>query len=111
MTLEITGTPCPRCGDPVPTCGRGRPPIWCSDACKVAASRERSAARRGVIAVEVHEVHRTREPTWDELIARVLASPQATERVLRGALEASQTHWTEPQRNRTRQTLREICHE
>lgn len=49
----MPGHPCPRCGVTV-RCGsgRGRPRVWCSTACRRAASIERQAAERDGAAVQ-----------------------------------------------------------
>ncbi len=50
---------CPRCGSGVPSgSGRGRPRVWCSTACRRAASIERQAAEREGGAVQVVVVPR-----------------------------------------------------
>jgi endogenous inhibitor of DNA gyrase (YacG/DUF329 family) len=74
---------CPRCGDEVArnASGRGRPRVWCSQRCRRAAYEERRAAANGAISSEV--VVRRTEPSWDETIARVLASPVASRKVVR----------------------------
>ena len=76
-------TACPRCGQIVTWSGHGRPPTWCSDACRYAAYRERKAAQSGAVGVQVRVVERLVEPSWDEMVAKVMASPTATRRVLR----------------------------
>lgn len=78
----LVGT-CPRCGIEVPrsASGRGRPRVWCSQRCRRAAYEERRAAANGAIASEV--VVRRTEPSWDETVARVLASPVACRKVVR----------------------------
>lgn len=49
----MTGHACPRCGSEVPAgSGRGRPRVWCSTACRRAASIERQAAERDGGAVQ-----------------------------------------------------------
>lgn len=56
---------CPRCGSGVPSgSGRGRPRVWCSAACRRAASIERQAAEREGGAVQVVVV--PRPPTTRE---------------------------------------------
>lgn len=74
---------CPRCGDAIAasTSGRGRPRVWCSQRCRRAAYEERRAAANGAIAHEI--VVRRTQPTWDETVARVLASPVACRKVVR----------------------------
>jgi len=55
----VAGQECPRCGSGVPSAlGRGRPRVWCSTACRRAASIERQAAERGGGAVQVVVVPR-----------------------------------------------------
>lgn len=83
-------TPCPRCGrDVLPTPGRGRPRLWCSDECRRLSSEERRAARRGGQPVEIREeirervVERSRPLSADGAIERVLESQAATEKLLR----------------------------
>lgn len=61
----MAGEKCPRCGSGVPSgSGRGRPRVWCSAACRRAASIERRAAERDGRAVEVVVV--SRPPTSQE---------------------------------------------
>ena len=77
--------PCPWCGGEVrrdPSARRYR--IWCSDKCKRLAYEHRraAAARDDVRVTSVTIEARSAEPTWDELIERVLASRVATRRVL-----------------------------
>ena len=55
----MAGQGCPRCGVEVPAgSGRGRPRVWCSTACRRAASIERQAAQRDGGAVQVITVPR-----------------------------------------------------
>jgi hypothetical protein len=84
---------CPRCSSPLPPnpSGRGRPRVWCSQACRRAAYEERRAASNGAIATQV--VVQRVEPTWDETMTRVLDSPVACRQLLthlRHRLEAGQ---------------------
>jgi hypothetical protein len=45
---------CARCHAPLEAiAGRGRPRVWCSQACRRAAYEERRAARNGAIAVRI----------------------------------------------------------
>lgn len=73
---------CPRCSSPIPPNlnGRGRPRVWCSQACRRAAYEERRAAANGAIATKV--VVQRVEPTWDDTMTRVLGSPVACHRLL-----------------------------
>jgi hypothetical protein len=72
--------------------GRGRRPIWCSQACRRAAYEERRAAASGAVAVRVIEREKVtervrtqlREPTVQECVERVLASPRACREVVNG---------------------------
>jgi hypothetical protein len=72
--------------------GRGRPPVWCSQACRRGAYEERKAAAAGAIAVRVVEREtviervrtRLREPTVQDCVLRVLASPRACREVVNG---------------------------
>jgi len=42
LTVDTTTEDgCPRCGGPVERKPRGRPPVYCSDACRHAAGQER----------------------------------------------------------------------
>lgn len=83
-------TSCPRCGsDVLPTTGRGRPRLWCSDECRRLSSEERRAARRTGRPVEIREeirdrvVERSRPMSPDGAVDRVLSSSTATEKLLR----------------------------
>lgn len=93
---------CPRCGAEVKRKpGRGRPAIWCSQACRRAASSERLAASEHAEPVQVVEVIREREVlvnreveviveqpvSLDQAVQRVLTSPVATRKVLDGLSE------------------------
>ncbi|TWP33187.1 hypothetical protein [Leekyejoonella antrihumi] len=77
---------CPRCGKTITSSGRGRPPTWCSQACRRAAYEERRAAASGAIAVRIvtKEAPPTAPPkvSIDEHVAAVIASPTACARVL-----------------------------
>jgi len=90
---------CPRCGRAVDWAGRGRRPLWCSQACRRAAYEERRASASGAIAVRVVEREKVivrvrteyREPTAQDCVKRVLESPRACREVMNGlAAEASQ---------------------
>lgn len=92
---------CPRCGLAVEWAGRGRRPIWCSQACRRAAYEERRAAASGAVAVRVIEREKVtervrtqlREPTVQECVERVLASPRACREVVNGiAVQAADGH-------------------
>ncbi|MFD3637504.1 hypothetical protein [Streptomyces sp. NPDC058664] len=81
---------CPRCGsDVLPTTGRGRPRLWCSDECRRMSSEERRAARRTGRPVEIHEeirdrvIERSRPMSPDGAVERVLSRPASTEKLLR----------------------------
>ncbi|TWP33058.1 hypothetical protein FGL98_22500 [Leekyejoonella antrihumi] len=76
---------CPRCGQIVASTGRGRPPVWCSQACRRAAYEERRAAASGAIAVRIVTEEATPaapKVSIDEHVAAVIASPTACARVL-----------------------------
>src|SRR5271168_684539 len=95
---------CPRCHGQLPTAvGRGRPRLWCSQACRRAAYEERRAAGSGAIGLRIERVvERVEKPVWcveyrDRIIeqpapppdladasAIVLASPRACRAVLEG---------------------------
>ena len=81
---------CPRCGrDLLPTVGRGRPRLWCSDECRRLSSEERRAARRTGRPVEIREeirervVERSRPLSPDGAVERVLSRSSSTEKLLR----------------------------
>lgn len=77
---------CPRCGtEIVRKPGRGRPPVWCSQECRRAASLERSTAAE---PVRVVEVVRVKPVPISEAVEMVLASPRAVENVLNGLADA-----------------------
>lgn len=76
---EVT---CPRCGEPLTQRRTGRPPVWCSQACRRAAYEERRAAAQGAIAVEIVERIETREHTVAECVNRAIASPAGCRRVI-----------------------------
>lgn len=79
----ITETTCPRCGQIVtPKPGRGRPPKWCSQACRRAAYEERRAAASGAIAVRTVTVEKHIAPTRDDLVELVLTTPGALRAVV-----------------------------
>jgi hypothetical protein len=73
---------CPRCGEPVPLRGTGRPATWCSQACRRASYEERRAANHGAIAVQIVERVKVTEHDLSECVARVAGSPTASRRVL-----------------------------
>lgn len=83
---------CPRCGEVMLAASTGRPRKWCSQRCRRAAYEERRAAAAGAIALEVREIERVREippvskkePTIQECVDRVLASPRACKSVIEG---------------------------
>ena len=79
---EITGGTCPRCGKPTQRKRTGRPPIWCSQACRRAAYEERRAAVQGAIAVEVVDRVETLEHPIGTCVDRTLASPAGCRRVV-----------------------------
>lgn len=82
---------CPRCNRLFqPKNGPGRPRIWCSDACKVAASRERRIANRLDVPVRVVEVVRDNPETLEEL-EKVKKELQEARREL-GRVTASQLY-------------------
>lgn len=113
--LDVSlGAACPRCDATVPQRldgeRRGRRRVWCSENCRRRAYEERRAARSGAIGIEVRTpdrapevveievevpVYRTqtvekvvqREPTYDEAVAMVTASPKACARVLQEVAE------------------------
>ena len=79
---------CPRCGAVVVRKpGRGRPPLWCSHACRQAASLERQTSKE---PVRVVEVVRERPPSIQQAVSMVLDSPKAVENVLKGLLTAAE---------------------
>lgn len=78
----LAGGTCPRCGKEVQRKATGRPPIWCSQACRRAAYEERRAAARGVIAVEVVDRLKTHEHPIGTCVDRTLASPTGCRRVI-----------------------------
>ena len=87
---------CPRCGDPVPIRGKGRPRTWCSQRCRRAAYEERRAAASGAIAVQLVErvVQRAVTPGGHDLSEcsrRVIDSPAACRRVLRALTELARS--------------------
>ena len=79
---KVAGGTCPRCGKDVQRRATGRPPIWCSQACRRAAYEERRAAARGAIAVEVVERVETHEHPLSTCVDRTLASPAGCRRVV-----------------------------
>lgn len=86
MMAAMSDKTCPRCGQTITSPGRGRPPVWCSQACRRAAYEEQRAAASGAIAVRI--VTREAPPaappkvSIDEHVAAVIASPTACARVL-----------------------------
>lgn len=100
---------CPRCGAELPAAvGRGRPRLWCSQACRRAAYEERRAARSGAIALRVERVVQRVEkparcveyrdrivevtappPDAAQAAAIVLTSPRACRVVLDGLADAA----------------------
>lgn len=90
---------CPRCGAVVVRKpGRGRPPLWCSQACRRAASLERKTSKE---PVRVVEVVRERPLSIQQAVSMVLDSPKATENVLKG-LHAAAVQQTVPAHARDR---------
>ena len=79
---KAAGGTCPRCGKVVQRKPTGRPPIWCSQACRRAAYEERRAAARGAIAVEVVDHVETLEHPIGTCVDRTLASPAGCRRVV-----------------------------
>lgn len=96
---------CPRCSAELPAAvGKGRPRLWCSQACRRVAYEERRAARSGAIGLRIERVEK---PVWrvehrDHIIeqpapppspaeaaAIVLASPRACRAVLEGLADAA----------------------
>ena len=73
---------CPRCGNGTQRKPTGRPPIWCSQACRRAAYEERSAAARGAIALEVVDRVETREHPLSTCVDRTIESPVGCRRVI-----------------------------
>lgn len=65
----------------------GRPRRWCSQACRRAAYEERRAAASGAIGVRVVERIVATDHDLTECVRRVMASPTACRRILRGLLE------------------------
>lgn len=88
--------PCPRCGRPVTSGGRGRRPIWCSATCRVEASIERRGNR--IVGVEPRLVRivdlttsvaptpHAGAPVLDDstLVERVLDEPELAHQVIDG---------------------------
>ena len=68
---------CARCRRPLEAvAGRGRPRVWCSQACRRAAYEERRAARNGAIAIRVE----VREKIIERRVrVMVRSDPPATE--------------------------------
>jgi hypothetical protein len=60
----------------------GRPPIWCSQACRRAAYEERRAAARGAIAVELVDRVETREHPIGTCVDRTIDTPTGCRRVV-----------------------------
>ena len=79
---QITKGTCPRCGQSVPRKAKGRPPIWCSQACRRAAYEERRAASAGAISVEVVEIVETNQHPLSECVDCTIASPVGCRRVI-----------------------------
>ena len=79
---KVAGGTCPRCGKEVQRTATGRPPIWCSPACRRAAYEERRAAAHGAIAVEIVERVETHEHPIGTCVDRTLASPAGCRRVV-----------------------------
>lgn len=79
---KVAGGTCPRCGKDVQRKATGRPPIWCSQACRRAAYEERRAAASGAIAVEVVDRVETREHPLNTCVDRTLESPAGCRRVI-----------------------------
>jgi endogenous inhibitor of DNA gyrase (YacG/DUF329 family) len=79
---NLAGGTCPRCGKDVKRKPTGRPPIWCTQACRRAAYEERRAAARGAIAVEVVDRVETHEHPIGTCVDRTLASPAGCRRVV-----------------------------
>ena len=79
---KVAGGTCPRCGKDVQRKPTGRPPIWCSQACRRAAYEERRAAARGAIAVEVVDRLEAHEHPIGTCVDRTLASPAGCRRVI-----------------------------
>ena len=79
---KVASGTCPRCGKDVQRRSVGRPPIWCSQACRRAAYEERRAAARGAIAVEVVDRVETHEHPIGTCVDRTLASPAGCRRVV-----------------------------
>lgn len=61
--------------------------MWCSQACRRAASLERQTSKE---PVRVVEVVRERPLSIQQAVSMVLDSPKATENVLKGLLAASE---------------------
>ena len=73
---------CPRCGNPTQRKPIGRPPIWCSQACRRAAYEERRAAAQGAIAVEVVDHIQILEHPIGTCVDRTMTSPAGCRRVI-----------------------------
>jgi hypothetical protein len=73
---------CPRCGQDTVRNRLGRPPIWCSQACRRAAYEERRAASRGAIGLKIVDRVEPREHPIGTCVDRTIASPAGCRRVV-----------------------------
>lgn len=79
---QATGKPCPRCGQPIHPKRTGRPPVWCSQACRRAAYEERRAAAHGAIGLQVVDRVETIEHLLKVCVDRTIESPVGCRRVI-----------------------------
>lgn len=69
MIFRVLNKSCRRCGAPVhPTVGRGRPRVYCTDACSTAAARERRLLRH-------EQVYARSQLDWNSKLAAAPAVP------------------------------------
>ena len=73
---------CPRCGALLARERTGRPKIWCSPQCRRLAYDARRVAASGELPTKVVERIERIEPTINQCVDRVIASPVACARVL-----------------------------
>jgi predicted nucleic acid-binding Zn ribbon protein len=81
-TTTKTSQHCPRCGASIIRKRMGRPPIWCSHACRRAASEERRASRHGAIAIRVVDRVHVREHPLTACVDHTMPSPVGCRRVV-----------------------------
>lgn len=81
---------CVNCGGPMPApLGRGRPPIYCSGACRKAAFEARRTGKPDAFEVKIVERIVVEEHDLTECVNRVIASPAACRRVLHALVNLS----------------------